>query len=117
MEIKLTFEEEGFAGHVLMRVANIIDRLKLGQRLGPDVLKKAADDDSEESKAEIYMNNLSSSIKLIEESQAYYEHVDLIKDGKEYHSFEDLIDDPSCQPVVMSCATKALMGLGEAGKK
>jgi hypothetical protein len=116
MEIKLTFEEEGFEGHVLMRVANNIERLELMEKLGINIMDMAKEDDGEK-KATDSLSSMSTVIKLIKASIDFYEHVDLIKDGKEYHSFDDLNEDVACQAVQMSCATKALMGLGEAGKK
>ena len=85
-------------------------------KFGINIMDMAKEDDGEKKAADS-LGTMSTVIKLLKVSKKFYEHVDLIKDGKEYHSFDDLNENSECQSVMINCGMKALMGLGEAGKK
>lgn len=109
MELKLTFDD--YEGSVTIRVANNIERLKTLDALGFDV------GELEKGKAEDKFKSFGSIIKLMERSKPHYKKVDLKKDGKVYKSYNDLNDDPECQAIMMECATKALLSVGDNEKK
>jgi hypothetical protein len=111
MEIKLTFEEHGFKGHVTMRVAKNSQRLRFFGAIGlnPDGI--------DEENVEENFSNLEMIGNLIEKSEEFYVEVDLNNGKKKFKSFEDLDNDMSCQTIQMECATKAIMGLGSKEKK
>ena len=111
MEIKLNFEEHGFKGHVLMKVAKNSQRLRALGAAGINPQGMTAD------KMEDSFSNLEVVAGLIEQSEQFYVEVDLNNGKKKYKSFEDLEADMDCQTVQMECATKALMGLGSSEKK
>ena len=111
MEIKLQFEEHGFKGHVIMKVAKNSQRLRILGAAGINIQGMTAEN-VEES-----FSNLEMIGNLIEQSEPFYKEVDLNNGKKKYKSFEDLDFDMECQVVQIECATKALMGFGTAEKK
>ena len=112
MDITLNFTEEGFVGHIKMRVATNIARLKIMDALGIDIV---AVDGKEAIKKQL--SQLKTVIGLLESSEEYFILVDLKRDGKEYKSFTDLDADPKMQRIMMKCATSAIISLGETQKK
>lgn len=110
MDIKLNFE--GYEGTVTMKVANNIERLELMDDMGIDIFQLAKGKGAKEGLA-----NQKTIIKLLKASKDFYKKVELKKDGKSYSSFDDLVDDIACQGVLMECAIKALIGMGDAEKK
>lgn len=109
MEIKLDFE--GFEGSVTMRVAKNSERMRVFGALGLNLNNLSADN------FEKSFNNFETIGMLIERSEPFFVKVDLKSDKRKYKSFEDLEADMNCQSVLIECATKAIMGLGDTGKK
>jgi len=113
MELKLKFK--GFVGTITMRAATNLERLKLMEKLNVNIIDLAESKDDKSVMSSLMTT--SNIIALLEESKNYYIDVSLKKGKKEFTSFDDLNDDASCQNVLMECATKALMGLGDAESK
>ena len=111
MEIKLTFEEEGFDGHVIMMVAKNSERLRTLGALG---LKPK---DMTPKKMKSMFENLDTIGEIIDRSEHLYKEVKLSKDGVEYNSFNDLANDFAVLNIQVECAVKSLMNLGEIEKK
>ena len=109
MDLKLSFE--GFEGTVTIRSANNLEKLRVLDKLGFDMQELTT------KKAEDKFKKLSTITMLIEMSKDYYKKVSLKREGKDYKSFNDLLECPQCNSVLMECATKSLLGLGEDEKK
>ena len=105
MDIKLTYEDEGFEGSIII---SCVKNSKRGRTLKAMGIKDAAD-----------LENFSFDAmdELIEKSEEYYKEIDLKKGGQEYKSFGDLDDDPKCSSIMQDCATKIFIGLGSDEKK
>jgi len=113
MELKLKFKD--FVGSVTMRAATNLERLKLMEKLNVNIMELA---ESKDDKSVIgSLMTTSNIIALLEESKNYYVEVALKNGKKEYKSFDDLNDDSDCTNILMECATKALMGLGDSETK
>lgn len=119
MELKLTYENLGFEGHVLVRVATNIERLKILDKVGISMNDFASNekDGKEVESAESKFNNMSTMIKLLEISKDFYKEVLLSKDEKDFLSFDDLNEDMECQAIQMDVAMKGLLNLGDTKKK
>jgi uncharacterized protein related to proFAR isomerase len=118
MELVLKFK--GFTGNVVMKAATNLDRLELMEKLNVNIMELAtSSEDSEKDRDKFASTFLTTSniIALLKESKDYYISVDLKKGKKEFKSFDDLNDDSDCQTVLMECATKALLGLGDSESK
>jgi len=112
MELKLNFE--GFEGEVVLRVATNIERLEIMDTLGMDLMKLGA-----QSKDDLATNLMTTKniIQMLKLSESHYIKVNLKKGNKKYKSFDDLNNDSDCQAILMECATKCMMGLGEQTEK
>lgn len=110
MDINLKFD--GFEGEILMRVATNIERLELMEEIGLDIFQMGKGEDVAKN-----IQNQKTIIALLKSSKSHYKKVNLKKDGKTYKSFDDLDNDTGCQHIMMECAMKGLMGLGDEQKK
>lgn len=117
MELKLKFT--GFTGSITMRAATNLDRLKLMEKLSINImdLVESKDDEEKHKNAVSSLMSTKNIIALIEASKDHYLEVALKKGKKEFTSFSDLNEDSECQVILMECATKALLGLGDAESK
>jgi hypothetical protein len=109
MEINLNFE--GFEGSVTMKVAKNSQRMMMMGSLGLNI------NDLTSKSIEESFSSFETIGKLIEKSEPFFMKVDLKNDKRKYKSFDDLEADMACQSVLIECATKAIMGLGDSGKK
>lgn len=118
MEIKLTYENEGFDGHVIVKVATNIERFKIMDKVGLDIhdLTPSVDNDPKNS-IEKKFTSMSTMIKILEISKDFYKEIDLKKGDKVYKSFDDLDNDSACQNIQMDAAMKCLLNMGDARKK
>jgi len=119
MELKLEFE--GFKGHILMKVATNTDRFELMDHLGINIMDtiKSQDGDGEGGNAlQQKLSTMANLVKLIKTSEKFYKEVDLKKGTRTYKSYDDLNNSSDCQSILMECATKCLLNIGdEEGKK
>jgi len=113
MELKLKFK--GFTGTVTMRAATNLGRLQLMEKLNVNIMELA--DSKDDKTAMSSLMTTKNIIALLEASKEHYIDVSLKKGKKEFLSFDDLNEDSECQSVLMECATKALMGLGDSESK
>ena len=80
MEIKLTFEEQGFKGHVIIDTVSTSKRFRVMKEFG--LTPKNISED--------VFSDFGVIADLIDKSKEYYKKVDLKKGNKSYKSFDDL---------------------------
>lgn len=111
MELKLNYD--GYEGEVVMKVATNIDRMEAMDKIGVNIMDLVQKNEKNDNP----FKKMSTIIKLLKVSKKFYEKVDLKKDDRTYSSFDDLNSDPGCQHIMMDCAQKAIMGLGDELQK
>jgi hypothetical protein len=113
VELKLNFD--GYEGHITMRVATNIDRIDIMDKIGVNLMDLVGD---KEVVANLF-TKASTIVRLLKASKKYYESVNLkgVNRNVLLESFDDLNNDPQTQNIMMECATKALLGLGDSEQK
>jgi hypothetical protein len=105
MDIKLTFEDEGFEGHI---VVSTVTNSKRGRTLKAMGL-------NDPSKLEtLDWDNIDA---LIEKSKEYYKEVSLKRGDVELKSFDEMDDCSDCYQVMQQTAMKIFVGVGKDSKK
>jgi hypothetical protein len=105
MDIKLTFEEHDFEGHVVVGTVSNSKRGRALKAIGlrdPSKLESLGWDEID---------------ALIENSQEYYKEVDLKYEGVELKSFDDMDNHSACYQLMQETAMKIFIGLGKDTKK
>ena len=105
MDIKLTFEDEGFEGHIVVSTVTNSKRGRTLKALGlndPSKLETLGWEDID---------------SLIEKSKDHYKEVSLKHDDVELKSFDEMDDYSDCYQVMQQAAMKIFVGVGKDSKK
>lgn len=102
-------EGSHITGMVVLNTPTILEKYELCEALGINV-----DDSGNVDLGKL--GKISLLKQLIISSQKHYKQIKLVKkDGSKVESWDDLIADPDCEPVVLEVATSLLNGFRPSG--
>jgi hypothetical protein len=103
-------EDATFSGSIKLKVPGFDERYQFMEDSGIDV----GDDGGIQKKS----GNFAILRKMVKGSQKFYVGVELKKlsDGKEYKSFEELCEDPDCDPILIEIAGQIRSGFNPGPK-